>query len=141
MTIKVTLNDKKVKGLFKALQDNSRDLRPALIRIGGMLEDASETAFELEGPGWKKLKPATLKARKRKGKTGKKLQVSGALASSVSSQIRGNSVFIGSNLSYAPVHQNGSTKKNIPKRTYLIIGKKQVAKSIVILEKHLLRGV
>ena len=138
--IKVTINDKQVKGLFNLLQKNSQSLRPALIQIGGMLEDTSEDAFESEGPRWKRLKKATLKARARKGKTGKILQVSGALATSVSSQIRGTSVFIGSNKKYARVHQKGSTKKNIPARPYLIIGKKEINKSILILKKHLLRG-
>lgn len=140
-SIKVRINDKQVKGLFNLLEKNAERLKPALIKIGAMLEDASEEAFDREGPGWKRLKPATKKARARKGKTGKILQVSGRLASSVSSQVRGNSVFIGSNLKYASVHQEGSSKKNIPSRPYLVIGKPEIAKSIKILEKHLLKGV
>ena len=177
MTIKVTINDKQVKGLFKVLQDNAQSLRPALIRIGGMLEDASETAFDLQGPGWKKLKPSTLRKRKKQGKTGSILKVSGILKNSVSSQIKGTSVFIGAGgpaKKYARIQQEGGTinhpggtkyaiigkgkavflpnkatkftgitkphKIKIPARPYLIIGKKEIKKSILILKKHLLRG-
>jgi len=140
--IKATIKAGELRKMFNRLGGNSRDLRPALVQIGGVLERASETAFEREGPGWKSLKPATLKARARKGKTGKKLQVDGFLAGSVSAQILGpRSVAIGSNLVYAAPHQFGSPKQGIPAREYLKVGEAEMRLSILIMSRHLLRGV
>lgn len=159
--IKATIKSSELTKMFKQLGGNVGDLRPALLKIGGVLEAASETAFEREGPGWKSLKPGTLKRRKKQKKTGKKLQIEGGLVGSVSSQIiGGRTVVIGSNLEYAAPHQFGAkirhpgTSKGfgkgikipphiipIPARPYLIVGEAEIRKSIFILSKHLLKGV
>ncbi len=138
--IKITVKSKEVQDLFKQLGFNVQNIKPALIKIGAMLEDASENAFDRQGPGWKSLKPATKKQRARKGQSGKILQRSGALANSVTAQIKGNAVFIGSNLEYARVHQLGNRRNNLPKREYLIVSEAELRKSNFILSKHMVRG-
>ena len=107
MSIKIKINDKAVKGLFKQLKKNADFLRPALVKIGGVLETASDQAFQRQGaPGkkWEKLKPETVKQR---GAAGPILNRTGGrgLIGSVTTQINVNSVSIGSNLPYARAHQ------------------------------------
>ncbi len=138
--IKITVKSKEVQDLFKQLGFNVQNIKPALVKIGGMLEDASENAFDRQGPGWKPLKPATKRQRAKKGHTGKILERTGKLAGSVSAQIKGNAVFIGSNFKYARPHQLGSRKQNIPKREYLIVSEAELRKSNFILSKHMVRG-
>lgn len=141
MTISATINAKELTKLFDQLGNRAKDLRPAMRKIGGMLERASENAFNRQGPGWKRLKePYRTRKIKEFGAGKKILERDGNLASSVSSQIFGNNkVAIGSNLEYARVHQQGSPKQKIPKREYLIVGEAEMRKSIFILSKHLLR--
>ena len=139
--IKVTIDARDVKKLFEKFGFNAENFRPALRKIGGVLEKASETAFARQGPGWKPLKPATKAERLRLGKAGKILQRDGNLASSVSAQIEGNTVFIGSNLEYAGTHQFGLPKKKIPKRPFLIVSEAELRKSNFIISKHLLRNI
>jgi phage virion morphogenesis protein len=139
--IKVTTKSTEVHALFKQLGFNVFSIKPALVKIGGVLERASENAFNRHGPGWKPLKPATKKQRAKKGHTGGILQRTGALANSVSSQIRGNSVFVGSNLEYARIHQMGSRKKKIPKREYLIISESEIRKASFILDRHIKKDI
>lgn len=138
--IKVTIKANEVKKLFERLGFNANNLRPALRKIGGVLERASENAFARQGPGWKPLKPETKKQRQRLGKAGKILQRDGNLASSVSAQIEGSTVFIGSNLEYAGVHQFGFPRRKIPKREFLIVSEAELRKSNFIISKHLLSG-
>jgi phage virion morphogenesis protein len=138
--INFTIKSNEVQALFKQLGFNTQNIKPALFKIGAMLEDASENAFDRQGPGWKSLKPSTKKQRARKGHTGKILQRSGALANSVTSQIKGNAVFIGSNLEYARAHQLGNRRNNLPKREYLILSEAELRKSNFILSKHMVRG-
>jgi phage virion morphogenesis protein len=125
--IKVTTKSTEVQALFKQLGFNAEKLKPALVKIGGMLEDASEKAFNRQGPGWPALKKSTKEKLSRTGKGGKTLQRSGQLASSVSSQIRGNTVFIGSNLEYARVHQKGGTINHPGGTKYKFIGPGKIA--------------
>jgi len=141
MTIKATINDKEFRKLWDELNGQARNLRPALIKIGGVLEKASSDAFGRQGPGWQPLSQPYKSRKAKKFGAGKKiLERDGNLSSSVSSQIIGpNIVAVGSNLEYSRVHQLGSPKQNIPARPYLIVGPAQVKISLFILSKHLLR--
>lgn len=125
--IKITTKTKEVENLFKQLGFNIKNLKPALIKIGGMLEDASENAFERQGPGWPALKKSTKERLARTGKSGKTLDRTGRLSGSVSSQIRGNTVFIGSNLKYARIHQKGGTINHPGGTKYKFIGPGKIA--------------
>lgn len=139
--IKVTIKSEEVKKLFEKFGFNAQNLRPALVKIGGVLERASSQAFERQGPGWKSLKPATKAQKQKLGFGNKILTRDGDLASSVSAQIEGTTVFIGSNLEYADTHQFGSPRKKIPKRPFLIVSEAELRKSNFIISKHLLSGI
>jgi phage gpG-like protein len=141
MTIRATINDKQFKKLFRELNGAVTNLRPALIKIGGMLEDAAENAFERQGPGWKSLKPATKKRKiKEFGGAKKILEGEGALSGSVSSRVIGvDTAAVGSASDYARPHNEGSPKQGIPKRKFLIVGPAEINKSLFILSKHLLK--
>lgn len=118
---------------FRKLIRNSKRLKPALLKIGGVLEDASETAFDRQGPGWKALSPKYKKWKMKKFGSKKILERKGALSLSVFSWVRGNVVIIASGSEYAGPHQKT--------RPFLIISQAEVFKSKFILKKHLLMGV
>ena len=143
MIIQVKLKSKKAQAVLDRVGKNITHLNPALIQIAGMLEGASDQAFRSQGPGWKPLKPATVKQR---GASGPILNRRGGrgLVGSVTSHILGDTVFIGSNLVYAAIHQFGGIigihNIVIPAREYIIIGKREIAKASAFLTKHLLSG-
>jgi len=141
VTIKATINDKEFKKLFKDLNGQAQNLRRPLIKIGGMLERASQNAFERQGPGWKPLKQPYKSRKAKEFGAGKKiLEREGDLSSDVSAQLIGrDTVAVGSNREYARAHQLGSPKQGIPKRPYLIVGPAQIKLSLFILSKHLLK--
>lgn len=74
-----------------------------------------------DGTKWQSLSPARIKQRMKRHKRGnmKILADTGELRRSVKYEAYKNYVRIGSNLKYAPVHQFGSEKRNIPARPYL----------------------
>jgi len=130
------------KNLLGHLENNLKNLTPVLSKIASDLQDASEDAFEKQGPRWRKLKPKTIAARKRRKKwPGKILNISGAsgLKGSINTKIEKTSVYIGSNKEYAAVHQYGSPKKNIPSRPFLVIGKKEIKMAELHLVTHLMK--
>lgn len=143
MSLKTTIKKDELQAMFKQLNANSWNLRPPLIKIGGMLEDASEQAFQRQGPGWKTLTPKYKKRKIKEFGSGKKLlDASGILGDTVSAQIiNNNTVVIGSNEDHAAVHQWGYPKRNIPARPYIIVGEAEQRKAIFIMSKHLVRGV
>lgn len=96
------------------LKRNGESLEKPLKQIGEIILSSVEENFLNEGRyestgswrggtmRWKDLKPATKKARARKGKwPGKKLQVSGQLAASFNAVVKGDNLEIGSNKVYA----------------------------------------
>jgi phage virion morphogenesis protein len=121
--IKVTNLDKVSKKL-QELEKNANNLRPCMENIAVILEENIQNNFDNEseatGKKWKRLKKKTIKYKNKRGYK-KKLQNKGILASSITSDISDKSVEVGSNLSYASVHQYGSEKKNIPARAFLPI--------------------
>lgn len=72
-----------------------------------------------DGQKWKPLSKARHKQRIKKGANYKILTDTGELRRSVQYKASDNDVVIGSNLKYAPIHQFGSSKKNIPARPFL----------------------
>lgn len=112
---------------MQELASRGENLRPLMKNIAGIMATATEDNFKDEGrpDKWIDLSETTKKQRQKIGKyPGQILQVSGQLASSVSTVYDDNSAVIGSNLVYAAIHQlGGQTGKNkkttIPARPYL----------------------
>ena len=112
---------------MQELASRGENLRPLMKNIAAIMATATEDNFKDEGrpDKWIDLSETTKKQRQKIGKyPGQILQVSGQLASSVSTAYDDNSAVIGSNLAYAAIHQLGgqagkNNKTTIPARQYL----------------------
>lgn len=125
--IEIKIDNKEVLTRLQELASRGENLRPLMKNIAGIMSTATEDNFKDEGrpEKWVDLSETTKKQRQKIGKyPGQILQVSGQLASSVSTAYDDNSAVIGSNLAYAAIHQLGgqtgkNTKTTIPARPYL----------------------
>lgn len=125
--IEIKIDNKDVDRKLLELAQKSENLRPLMKNIAGIFASATEENFKNEGrpDKWTELSEATKKQRtKQKKWPGQILQVSGQLASSISTQYDDESAVIGSNLDYAAIHQLGgqagkNKKVEIPARPYL----------------------
>ena len=125
--IEIKIDNKDVERKLLELAQKSENLRPLMKNIAGIFASATEENFKNEGrpDKWTELSEATKKQRtKQKKWPGQILQVSGQLASSISTQYDDESAVIGSNLDYAAIHQLGgqagkNKKVEIPARPYL----------------------
>ena len=125
--IEIKIDNKDVERKLLELAQKSENLRPLMKNIAGIFASATEENFKNEGrpDKWTELSEATKKQRtKQKKWPGQILQVSGQLASSISTQYDDESAIIGSNLDYAAIHQLGgqagkNKKVEIPARPYL----------------------
>ena len=125
--IEIKIDNKEVLTRLQELASRGENLRPLMKNIAGIMATATEDNFKNEGrpDKWVDLSETTKKQRQKIGKyPGQILQVSGQLASSVSTAYDDNSAVIGSNLAYAAIHQlGGQTGKNkkttISARPYL----------------------
>ena len=125
--IEIKIDNKEVLTRLQELASRGENLRPLMKNIAGIMATATEDNFKDEGrpDKWVDLSETTKKQRQKIGKyPGQILQVSGQLASSVSTAYDDNSAVIGSNLAYAAIHQLGgqagkNKKTTIPARPYL----------------------
>ncbi len=125
--IEIKIDNNDVERKLLELAQKSENLRPLIKNIAGIFASATEENFKNEGrpDKWTELSEATKKQRtKQKKWPGQILQVSGQLASSISTQYDAESAIIGSNLDYAAIHQLGgqagkNKKVEIPARPYL----------------------
>ena len=125
--IEIKIDNNDVERKLLELAQKSENLRPLMKNIAGIFASATEENFKNEGrpDKWTELSEATKKQRtKQKKWPGQILQVSGQLASSISTQYDDESAVIGSNLDYAAIHQLGgqagkNKKVEIPARPYL----------------------
>ncbi len=125
--IEIKIDNKEVLTRLQELASRGENLRPLMKNIAGIMATATEDNFKDEGrpEKWVDLSETTKKQRQKIGKyPGQILQVSGQLASSVSTAYDDNSAVIGSNLAYAAIHQLGgqagkNKKTSIPARPYL----------------------
>ena len=103
------------------------DLSKLMRSLAGDLQDITEDAFQDEADPvtkkpWTDLKKITKDIRRRSGKwPGKKLQVKGRLASSITTKSGRTTAAIGTNVTYAGVHQFGS--RRTPRRRFIGVSK------------------
>ena len=125
--IEIKIDNQEVNQKLLELARRGENLRPLMKNIAGILAYSTEENFANEGrpDKWLDLSEKTKKQRKKSGHwPGQILQVSGQLASSISTYYDDESAIIGSNLDYAAIHQlGGQAGKNksvsIPARPYL----------------------
>ena len=124
--IEIRIDNQEVNQRLLELAHRGENLRPLMKNVAGILAYSTEENFANEGrPKWVDLAESTKKKRQKTGHyPGQILQVTGQLASSISTQYDNESAVIGSNLDYAAIHQfGGQAGKNksasIPARPYL----------------------
>lgn len=98
-----------VREALQRLVDQSRDLTPLMANVAKTLASETSANFAAQGrPSWVPLLESTKAARAAKGKgDGKMLQVTGRLASSITSAHTNNTAQVGTNVIYAAIHQFG----------------------------------
>lgn len=112
--------------------------------IAGIFAYSTEENFKEEGrPKWQDLKDSTKKQREKIGKwPGQILQVEGRLAASLTTYYDNESAVIGSNLSYAAIHQIGGNagrnlSTDIPARPYLKLSNDDFKEILETIKNHL----
>ena len=143
--IEIKIDNKDVERKLLGLAQKGENLRPLMKNIAGIFASATEENFKNEGrpDKWTELTEATKKQRtKQKKWPGQILQVSGQLASSISTQYDDESAVIGSNLDYAAIHQLGgqagkNKKVEIPARPYLFLTEDDNQEILSECEKYL----
>ena len=107
--IDVKIQDKELQTALQRMADVLADPTPIMAGISAEFLAQTEQAFDREGPGWQKLRPATIRQRTKKGKwPGKIMQVSNALARSYLPFHTRTEAGIGTNLVYAAAHHFGA---------------------------------
>jgi len=133
------LNGKEIKLGSKTQQDkrNKEINEDAQAYIGAILKDKIESIV-----GDICVKKVTIKIRTKKGYwPGKILQMRGELAASITSEYSENSAIVGTNKTYAAIHQFGGNagrnkKTEIPARPYLSLLNKDVDKIKLDIKKY-----
>ncbi len=109
-------------GLQKLLEALA-DPTPLLQTVGGILRDSTvnrivNTKTSPDGEAWAPWAMSTMLARTKRGTSGTGLLYeTGGLANSITFEIQGNSVIVGSNSPVAPYLQNGTD--NMPARPFV----------------------
>lgn len=143
--IEIKFDKQEVIDKILELAKRGENLRPLMKNIAGVFADSTEDNFAEEGrpDKWTELSQVTKDLRKETGNwPGQILQVSGQLASSITTYYDDDSAIIGSNLKYAAIHQLGgqagrNKKVTIPARPYLKLTDDDYAEILDNVEKHL----
>ena len=144
--IEIKLDNKEVESRLLDLAKRSENLRSLMKNIAGIFAYSTEENFKEEGrpDKWIDLAESTKKQRTKTGHyPGQILQVSGQLASSISTYYDNDSAVIGSNLDYAAIHQlGGQAGKNqsvtIPARPYLQLNNEEIIEVIIYIKNFLI---
>lgn len=120
ISVTAELQDRSGRERLDEVLGRLSELRPFFQSVGELLQASTKDRFRQEtapdGTPWTPLKPATVRARKRRGKSQIAiLRESGHLAGSNRTEVSGTGVEIGSPVEYAAIHQLGGTI-NIPAR-------------------------
>jgi phage virion morphogenesis protein len=109
----VTVDDARLVAVLRDLQARCGNLKPVMQTVGQTLVTQADLGFRAEkdpwGTPWKKLKAATLRARRGRRKGAKILRDTGRLAGSINYRATADSVTVGTNVIYAAIHQFGGT--------------------------------
>lgn len=111
--------DEILQARFKSMARKIKNRRPLFKRIGIKLLNKINEGFEQEendGKKWTPLAESTIAQRRKEGKGAMILQDTGRLKGSYTSQVTGDTLRVGTNVEYAPIHEFG---KDVPKRPML----------------------
>lgn len=120
--VRVTIDDAELTAALAALAAVGRDPSPALKPAGVLMVRNTRNRIIAEqapdGAGWPALKPRTL-ARKRGPGMLRERAMRGGLFGSLTSQVDGARLLVGTNKIYAATHQFGAPGRGIPARPFL----------------------
>lgn len=142
---KVKIDSKQLEYMLKEKEARAKDSKSLMNDIEGDLQDSKNQNFAREGRPmrWQRLKDTTLKARAKKGRSGKILQVKRQLLSSINSRSTDTKAIIGTNKPYARIHNEGGTIKHpgghdikMPKRPFLRLLRKERANIFDKIRKY-----
>ncbi len=148
ITVELNLDNSKVLKKLHNLATAGEDLSPVMKDIAGIFADASEQAFNTEvdpntGQPWEPLTEAHSNARKERGYIGSILAMTGQLAASLQSDYGMDFAQVGSNLTYAAIHQHGGIADMRPSnaaihaRPFLGVSHEDREEIMAALEAHL----
>jgi len=142
--IEIKIDNKELNHVLDKLFERTSDLKPLMKNVAGIMADSVEENFKQEGlpDKWEELKKVTIKLRTKKGYwPGKILQMRGELAASITSEYSENSAIVGTNKTYAAIHQFGGNagkgkKVTIPARPYLNINNNESVQILKEVNKY-----
>lgn len=147
--IQTEVENRKLAEALTRLRRKVGDLHPIMDEIAETMRNSVEENFKQEssrgtlsdgkrGGVWKDLAASTLKARARKGKTGKKLQVTGQLIASIQTKTSNVEAMVGTNKKYARFLNDGTNR--IPARPFLVLQQADIEAFTRLVEEYL-RGL
>lgn len=136
--IKIDVDTREAGTRIKNLTRRAKRLEVPLRRFGDIKVKKVETQFDRQvdpdGNRWAELSPVTLERKERLGFSSKILTETGTLSKSFKFEATGKTLTIGSSVSYAVFHQEGTSK--MPQRKILGYTKSDEADLIKILKSH-----
>jgi len=113
-TIQIEITESEARANLDGLLDRMDNPRPFYQAAGDLLVGSVGENFRREGApdgtAWTPLRPATIKARQRRGRSALAiLRETGILAGSIFHEVADDGVRIGSPVKYAAIHQFGGT--------------------------------
>lgn len=149
-----------IQARLRAVGNALQNPQPMLKEIGEDVVESTKLRFtDGKGPDgnkWAPLSAATLLRRRKKGKGAQPLLDTGSLRNSITKRVDARSVWVGTNVVYAPTHQFGATKGafgtgkyktrkgsfpipwgNIPARPYLGFSRDDQAEIVAIIQRRI----
>lgn len=135
-TITLSYDDDDIKAAIAATTDRLRNLQPRLAEVGEYLVLRTRQRFDAQedpdGNKWAALKPAYARAKALDSRAlDGILTYTGALRDTITYQIQGQELAVGSPMAYAAYHQLGTSR--MPKRAFLGISAEDKAEILEIL--------
>lgn len=147
VSVSIRIEDEGFRDALTRLLERSANLQPVFAEIGSALQATTEDRFEAEigpdGQAWAAHSPVTLL---RRGASAKKLRHRNHLYQSLSYAAGRLQAAVGTNRTYARIHQLGGKagrgrKVTIPARPYLGVSADDRRMIAEILTDHLAEGV
>lgn len=119
-SIRIDIDAEEARANLDALLDRMADPAPFYREVGNLLVGSVGENFRRQqtpqGVPWQPLRPATIRARQRRGRSALAiLRETGVLAGSISFEVAPDGVRIGSPVRYAAIHQFGGTIDRAPR--------------------------
>jgi phage gpG-like protein len=132
--VRLKMFSQKAERKIRRTQTNLRDLRPLWREVHKILHDSTMRNFDEGGrrPKWKK---------RTRNYAHPILQKTRRLRKSISKRFEGGFPLLRTQVHYAPYHQLGAPKANLPQRKFFVIRREDRAAVKKAVERHVGKGV